>query len=285
MYDQVVNRKLTLWAMVGLAIAALVAVVFGVAEMGHEKYDIVVFGDSIIGNYRTPGCAIYHLEKESEYTVLNAAFGGSGVTKLGFDSDYEQNLGLLSMVSISRMIAAKDFSGLLQSCDGKDEAQLYYFQDTAKSITKVDYDAVKYVIIQQCENDFLCGVPIENKEDPFDATTFSGALRNSVKNLQSGIPDATIFLATPIFAPIEYEDDECLVMADYGGGTIEDYVEAVLIVASEFNLPIVDFYHDSGLDRTYKEIYRDGLHPDVPANEYMAACMWSAIQKFENENK
>ncbi|MCM1044046.1 MAG: hypothetical protein NC417_00910 [Candidatus Gastranaerophilales bacterium] len=111
-------------------------------------------------------------------------------------------------------------------------------------------------------NDYFFGLPIST-EDPYDPYTFSGGIRTAVTKLQDAYPDCKIILTTPNFtsyynAGKDINSDE--------GGTMQDYVDAVLALAEELQVDCMNNYQDFGVTIKNHGMYlEDGCHP----NEYL----------------
>lgn len=83
------------------------------------------------------------------------------------------------------------------------------------------------LIIEHGVNDYLSGCPVDNKEDPYDAYTYGGALRTCLKLLQENYPKLRIVLVTPTYCWLLAEEKTCE-QKDYGQGILEEYVNTEL---------------------------------------------------------
>ena len=100
--------------------------------------------------------------------------------------------------------------------------------------------------------------------------SFGGALRSSVENIRKALPDATIVLCTPTYTWTDYLDVDCT-KADFGGGTLPEYVAKEKEIAAEYGLTCVDNFYGSGINRdNFKEYLYDGLHTLYEANLLIA---------------
>ena len=110
-------------------------------------------------------------------------------------------------------------------------------------------------------NDYFKGVAVENPEDPYDITTYTGSLRSCLNDYMTLFPDAEFIIMTPTFT--EY--------FSYGtehnseiGGSLTDYVDAANTLAEELNILCLDNYQGRGVNESNVWDYTaDGCHPNV----------------------
>ncbi len=109
-------------------------------------------------------------------------------------------------------------------------------------------------------NDYFQGAPVDNEADPYDVSTYAGALRAGILRLQQNVPEAKILLLAPNYT------------VEFGGGTqrlggeqsgiLTDYVKAAADVASEMDILFLNNYTESGINKkTEKQFLADGTHP------------------------
>ena len=233
---------------------------------GKTKYDVVFFGDSLVGNDRHESSVTSQLESLSGMSVYNAGIGGTTLTVTGDDV-----WNRYSMLELSKCIKNGDFTECVEAIPGyyiKQNAVLEYASDTIKGIADTDYKAVKVIVFEQGISDYLAGIPIENPDDDHDETTFAGTLNVIIDNLKTGAPNAEIIVVSPLFS---YTDgnysDEC----NTGYGTLPDYVEAERRVCGKQNVKFIDACSESGIDHdNYEEYMYDGLHTNEAGNRILA---------------
>ena len=170
----------------------------------------------------------------------------------------------LSMYQIAASICNKNFGVQKSAIKALNRTNyLDYFEDTLDKLTKVNFDEVEILIIEHGVNDYLAGVPVENGRTPYDIETFSGTIRNIITMLQKEYPDMRIILVTPAYcAPVSgnavYRPCDTY---QYGGGYLEDYVNAEIQVAREMNVEVIDLYHEININEDNFSTYLyDGLH-------------------------
>ncbi len=247
-------------------------------EKSIEQPKIVAFGDSVFGLIRDDTSVSSLLGSQLGVEVFNAGFGGScmsktvGTNKLGYSMD------VVSMVGLTKAILADDFG--VQRGSRWRESSTEYFPEVIETLESIDFTQVETVLIQHGLNDYHAGAPIENEEDPYDVYTYLGALRSSVEGLRRVNPELRIVLVTPNYTWYERTGVTCE-EADYGGGLLEDYVNAQIRVAQELNVEIVDVYHGLFADTSWdgKEVYTwDGLHPNELGRALMAERIADALR-------
>ena len=235
-------------------------------------YEIVCLGDSNFGNFQDETGIVALLEKKMGQPVLNGAFGGSTMTDVsGRKTEYS---GSLSMYQLAASICNKNFGVQKSAIDVLNRTNyLGYFQSTMEKLTVVDFDQVKILIIEHGVNDYLGGVPIKNGRKADDINTFSGAMRESIRMLKKEYPDMRIiFVIPPYCAPAsDAEGYRRCDMYDFGGGYLEDYVNAEIEVAQEMDVEVIDLYHEMGIDENnFTEYLFDGLHYNEETREIVA---------------
>ena len=248
-----------------LAVLVFLGLVSGAKEFDKgvdTTYEIVFLGDSNIGNYQDETGIVAKLEKRLGKPVLNGGFGGSTMSCI-YREKTEYSVAL-SMYQLAASISNKNFGVQKSAIDVLNRTNgLGYFENTVEKLAKVDFDNVKILIIEHGVNDYLSGVTIENGRNPDDVNTFKGAVKEIITILQREYPNMRIILVTPSYcAPYaESEGYRNCEMYDYGGGYLEDYVNAEIEVAKEMNVEVIDLYHEMGIDGdNFLEYFMDGLH-------------------------
>ncbi len=258
-----------------LAVVLFVALFAGTfrgfsAEKSAEQPEIVAFGDSVLGLFRDETSVTALLQEELETTVFNAGFGGSCMAARSDDFKLSYPLNSLSMVGLSKAIVSDDFG--VQRALRYRESNMEYFPEVVNGLGTIDFTRVSTVLIQHGFNDYHAGTTIENPGDLYDEYTYTGALRSSVRRLRRVNPDLRIVLVTPTYSWYVQTGLTCE-EADYGGGILEDYVEALLRVGQELGAEVIDLYHDFYPHENWedKDLYTlDGAHPNEAGRAMMA---------------
>ena len=235
-------------------------------------YDIVVLGDSIVGNPVVDGATYPELLAENlGVRVLN---GGLGGTSMSLRS--EQMWGSIvntewSMVKLAEAIAYDDWKSqkaamaYAESHMDINNQALSYFPETIQSLANVDFSGVKLLVIEHGTNDYNAGRAVDNPEDKYDVTTFGGALRKTLKLLQEAYPEMRILLVSPMYCALgENYDRKCYDTRYGSGGFLQEYVELEKEIAAEFGIEWMDAYHESGIgEENAGEYLMDYLHPNA----------------------
>ena len=239
-------------------------------EPERQEAEIVTFGDSIFGEVRDETAVPARIGALLDSSVYNAAFGGTCAARTEQNKPLDYTRGTFSLVALAKAVEADDF-GVQQSVRMR-ESMTEYFAEAIDGLEKIDFSRVDIYIIQQGINDYQQGVPIENPENPYDEHTFLGALRVAARSLKKASPEARIVLVTPLFTWNTLTGETCET-ADYGGGVLEAYVNAEIMLAREMELEVIDLYHDFLPHTRWEdwELYsRDGMHPNEAGREKIA---------------
>lgn len=229
-------------------------------------YDIVCLGDSNFGNNQDETGIVALLSEKIGKTALNGAFGGSMMTnRQGMKTEYQS---ALSMYNLAIAICNRNFGVQKAAIDTiARRDNLGYFEQTLEKLSKVDFEKVEILVIEHGINDYMLGTPIKNGIELYDTSTYIGTIRSVVEMLRKEYPNLRIILITPAYCAPLMADGQ-LHYCDkytYGGGYLEDYVNAELEVARELGVEIVDIYHGMGMNSENCHTYlEDSLH----LNEY-----------------
>ena len=242
----------------------------GRREQAVRTFQIVAFGDSVLGETRDETSVTALLSGLLNRTVFNAALGGTCLSRA--DQECRPGLGqdMLSMTALAKALAAHDF-GPQQTVRIR-ESSTDYFDETIDTLAQIDFSAGEILLIQYGLNDYNRGVAIYDEEDPWNEYTFAGALRSTLKLLQETFPDQRIILATPCYSWYIAGGKACGEY-DLGGGTLDEYVEAELEIAAQMGVEIFDLYHDLWPHEKWEdwELYtKDGFHPNEAGRELIA---------------
>lgn len=271
MQGKEIRRKI----LYGAIAAALFAVLFLASFRPREKsiarqpVDIVVFGDSIFGEVRDEQAVPAQLQKILGQSVYNGAFGGTCAARTEQEGRLDYTRELFCLAELAKSVESGDF-GAQQSVIMR-ESNTEYFGDVVDGLDVIDFSGVGTILIQQGLNDYHSGAPIENPEAPCDERTFMGALRMAVRSFRKVNPKVRIVIITPAYTWYTTSGKTCE-ETDYGGGILEDYVNAELRLAEELDLEVIDVYHDFYPHEEWEDwkIYsRDGLHPNESGREML----------------
>ena len=274
-------KKKNLYVIIAFAVfAVLFSFAFSVWNRREKTItpQIVMMGDSILGQVREDTGVSDVLEKLTGMSVFNGAFGGSCAARMPEDVRMDYSRGSLTLVQMAKSIHGDDFR--VQQAGKYRDNLTDYFDDVIEDYARVNFQDVEIIVIQHGVNDYHAGIPIENPADPYDEYTFLGALRMSVELLKEVNPEARIVLVTPAYSWYVSVWKTCEEM-DYGGGFLEEYVNAELALAGELGVEVIDMYHDfvpTGWEDC--ALYsQDGIHPNEAGRKLWAERIGDVLMK------
>lgn len=229
---------------------------------GRQPVEIVIFGDSMIGEVRDERSIPALLREELGKNVYNGAFSGTCAARIEPQDRLDYARDMYSLAELSRSAYSGDF-GVQRSIVMK-ESNTELFAEALDGLDGIDFKRVDVIVIQQGLNDYHAGVPIENPEAPYDDRTFLGTLRTAVSLFRKANPAVRIVLLSPGYAWYLERGQTCEEL-NFGGGVLEDYVNAELRLSEELDLEFIDVYHDlysHGEWEDWRIYTREGLHPN-----------------------
>ena len=163
--------------------------------------------------------------------------------------------------------------------EGSSEA---FYKRIEKNIQDIDFDIFT---IFGSFNDLGKGYTLGEPTDS-DSKTICGCINLTINNFRKVKPLNKIALVTPtIWRDGVYYGDSNVRRQD-----LDDYVESLLQIAKIKRIPILDLYHNSGLDpninevldKFYKEdgIQDKGVHPNSLGHKFMYPMWREFIKQF-----
>lgn len=224
-----------------------------------EEYDVILFGDSNLGNFRSSTGPARLFAKDSGYRVLNAGIGGTLMNNEPTEGCVENPWRYYSMVEFSKAIVNKDFSTQKAEMP-KYYVEFYngnfdYLEDTIDKLSKTDFTKVKYIYICQGLNDYLQGARIYNPDNKYDEQTFAGALTVAIENLKKAAPQAEIIIVGPNYNTVVGDSDS----VSTGHGILPDYITKEEEISSEYGLKFTSLNGPINKDNSEQYLY-DGMH-------------------------
>lgn len=209
-------------------------------------YRFVFFGDSVIGNYTDSSSIPGVVAGLSGAAVFNCGYGGNSAT-VNPDSP-------INLPGIAEAFAGQDLSAL--------PADTQVYAGLSAYVAQPLPEKKLCVVINYGLNDYFSGYPLSSEADPYDVTTFCGAIRTSVATIRAAHPDATIILCTPSYCFYFLEG-----MDPRGeeGHIITEYVASIIALSGELQVELLDTYYDFGVDGSNWETYLlpDQVHPNM----------------------
>lgn len=238
---------------------------------------ILFLGDSILGQYRDETSIPALVGEMLDAEVFNGAFGGTTMSLQNRDYRDAYYWDGLSFSRLARAIGAQDF-GLQQTIRTKDYVTMD-FRDIVDELDRLDLTSVQTVVISYGMNDYTTGSPIGGENSPEDPYTMEGAMRMGIRYLQRSYPQIRIIFISPTycwFVNTLGTTNETCESNDYGGGYLEEYVEAQRRVAGECGVEFVDLYHAYYPHEEYGNwnLYtNDGIHPNEAGRRKIAETL------------
>lgn len=236
-----------------------------------ETSGIYEIGDLTIGN-----CDIYPVQLETKKSCKIAWFGdslsqlqilphrvGTLMNSTVYDCSIagstltytDQLWSPLSVLGMTESIVSGDFStqdkavveiakttGINQN--GK--------QENINYLKSIDFSTLDKIVIFAGTNDSYNNDYVAVNTD---LTKFKDGMKEIFRNVQTKYPDIKIYVITP-----PYRGD--YVGLDKHGNRLIDFVNAEIEVCNELNIPVFDFYHNSGVneDNIHDYLKNDLLH-------------------------
>lgn len=205
---------------------------------------IVFFGDSIIGNYTDCSSIPGVVAGLTQAKVYNCGLGGSSAS----GGETEDAVTLPTIVDGFIKGDLSPFSEDMQCYQG--------ISSYLSASEAINPDQLCFVISYGL-NDFFIGHPVQS-EDSFDVKSYEGAFRTAIARLREAFPEAQFLLLTP--TPNIYHDFGNGKGSDEGG-TLVDYVNSILSLGEEYQIPVLNSYKTLGITRqNYQYKLLDGCH-------------------------
>lgn len=224
---------------------------------GHH---LIFFGDSVIGNYTDSASIPGAAAGLTGAAVYNCGYGGNSAA-MGGDRT-------ISLPGIVDAFFQEDLSVL------PPDTQVYrgissYLENPPRT------GSVPCFIINYGLNDYFSGYPLASG-DPYDITTYCGAIRTAVQSIRSHAPEAQIILCAPTFSSLFQDGTQLL---DSAGGQLADYADAVIMLAEELDTDLLDNYYDLGITHdSQSEYLEDQVHPNAKCRFAIACRIISLIR-------
>lgn len=260
-----------------LILVGILAVTFLLSSQKKEKVQVLLMGDSIFGQYRDETSVAYYLSEELGMGVFNGAFGGSCMAMQNVEEDKYYYLDAFNFVNLSRAVAYEDF-GVQQTVRTKD-VPTAHFPSVVDDMETIDMDSVKVLVLCYGLNDYMAGTPLDDSANPMNEATFCGALRQGVERIRKEHPNMRIIVASSTYCWFLNTMEDCE-NNDYGGGYLEEYIEAERKTCQELDIEFIDWYHDfynyDSIER-WAEHTEDGMHPNQDTRKWMARVLATII--------
>lgn len=213
---------------------------------GMQDKTLVFIGDSIIGNFSGSLSITGIVEAFTGARVLNCGYGGMAAACAYSD--------VPDLTALVQAILQED-SGSIGSANNPPAVQ------TAPEIKRSLGQGENSVIFLMFGiNDYIEGFPVRG-EEPYAPGTYEGALRSAIEELQTMFPAAELILMSPNYISYRHCGTDPVGERNY---VFSDYVEAMLGLAEEYGLTVIDNYRELDIDSSNVTAY---LQDDVHLNE------------------
>jgi len=276
------NNKVSLIVAAVIAVCFVVSVFGTIKERAKSEYNIVILGDSVMGKERVYTTVDSRIAEITGKSVYNGAFGGSCASTGNYENRYDYHEDSLNLCRMVEAVCTQDFGVQLADLPNN-QFSSWYFTESMQEMSKIDYSKTDVLVLQHGINDYGAGRPLDNPQDKKDIFTYAGALRYSIERVKETYPDMRIILVTPTFCWIaDYEPCD---VQSFGGGTMEEYVRKTMEIAKEYDLDIIDVYHEVGFDRNnIIEYTEDGMHLNEPGRMVYGDFLGNELQKILEED-
>ena len=281
------TKKKVFMCLIALLIVCSVLMFALRKEKKTMQYDIVVLGDSVVGNVGEgdisfTACVGDALGK----TAFKGGFGGTTMSMASSTMWPSISSMEWCMIKVAEAICYDDWDNLTatmayaESFKGINEQTISYFSSTMDTLSKIDFEQVEILIIEHGSNDYNSGRKLDNENNLYDITTFGGALRKSLKILKEAYPDLRIIVMSPIYCELGAEREKKCYNTKYGKGTYLDaYVELEKKITQDFQVEWIDAYHDSGIwEENAYQYLPDGLHLNAEGHKKVAEFLVEYLQ-------
>lgn len=209
--------------------------------------DVVFFGDSVIGNFTGSTSIPGVVAGLSGAETYNFGVGGTTAT---YSGDPEE----MSLPAVVEAFLSGDVSRLSDDSRVKRDME-GYLSGRADGTTRSTCFILNFGL-----NDYFTGMPIYEPLSDDGTSCYAGALRAAVTRLREAYPGCRVILMTPNYS-VEFHGGMDIQSPD--GGILSDYADAVLDVADEMDVEVIDNYYESGIDGSNVWTYiSDGTHPN-----------------------
>ena len=217
----------------------------------------VVFGDSIMEHGIIPET----ISKITGATIIDCSFGG---TRMARHTDANYNAfcmnKLIDAINTKTYTAQDTACVNLKNMEEPDDNTI-----NLANVKTVDFSNIDFAVIAYGTNDFGGGTPIGDVNSAIDDTTFWGATRRAIEEIQSKHNNVELYIISPIIRKWRGETSDTM-PNEYTNKYLYDYVEALREICKMYHIPFYDAYYTSGINKFTLNTILDsgGTHPTNP---------------------
>lgn len=237
-----------------ISIVTMVLIVALVIYRPTKTMDVVILGDSNIGNFRDETGVTYVVENELDgENVFNGGFGGSTAV----------NVNEVSFINLAKAIESGEFSRELSMTAARDDGDLTYYDDALRDLSYIDFKKVKVLVVAYGTNDQLIGASVDE---------YTSAVKEGIDRVHRKYPELKIIVVTPF-----YNEGQRI---DKGQPEVKEYGQALINTLKDENVIIIDGYN-SGIvtEDNIKESTLDGVHLSIDARKQYGTMLGQLIKK------
>lgn len=234
---------LIIGAVLAVLLIAVSAVLLGRWSNPKRGYDVVIFGDSLMAYVQDDTSVANMLAAKTGLTVGDFSFGGTLMSLNSANATLASHRNSFSMYALAQALLSADFT--VQRNARVTDPATDYFHERAELLEHLDLKKTDIVIIEQCLNDYHCAIPVGD-ENSVSCYTYCGALKGTVEMLRRINPDIRIIIVSPTEKWML--DGTNASDYDYGGGILDDYIEAQKKTAEALGVEYLSMYE------LYKEV-------------------------------
>ena len=230
------------------------------STMSFGVTNIAWFGDSISALKTLPDDvaagfgAVVHDCSCPGATLVDQTSGNKPYEDLGFK-------GLMNAMSTG------DYTAQDQAVADLADRSEFNFTTNLNNFKGIDWSEVDTAVVMYGTNDYY--------NAPITIDAFKSGFKSEIATLMQKEPHVRVFVITPM-----YREDGGI--ANGQGKVLTDYVDAILEVCREVNIPCFDLYHGSNVNEYTSDTYLadDGLHQNATGN----VLLTEKIYKFLMSN-
>lgn len=251
------------------------------AGIEDQAWDVVVTGDSIIGKERGEESVEAYFTEYSGMTMLNGAFGGNSASVGEEAFRYSFHEESLTLYELSKALCYRDF-GVQWADMATSQTKIWYFEEALEALSSADLTRTDYLMLSFGTNDYVNGKLLDDPADSYNRASFGGALRSSIELIRETYPDLEIVLVTPPYCHLSGRESGF--EEDFGGGTLDEYVELEKAIGEEYGVHVIDVFRELGIDETnYQEYMEGGLHLTGAGRELYGRFLAEQMKQIAKE--
>lgn len=220
--------------------------------------NVLILGDSLMGKESEDTGIAAIIADITGANVYNGAISGSTA---GANKNAE--MAAFSLTAIAEALTAKNFSAqdaALSALASKDEYP--NLEKNLQTLKGVNLEEIDCVILSYGLTDFDNATPIQSGSE-----NFKDSVRRGIETLYEAA-NLKIYLSTPTFRYYTDSFGEFIGSSDKrknaANHTLENYVNAIVELAEEYNVPSIDNYHFLGINDLNINYYYEYPSYDVP---------------------